>query len=168
MSNRLGMGAHQSARAKTCVWLTPPAILKALGEFDLDPCACSEPRPWDTAKHHYTAEDDGLSRDWYGRVYLNPPYGPPSIIGPWMRRMAEHNCGTALIFARTETVMFFETVWRAASAALFLEGRLFFCRPDGIPAEANAGAPSCLVAYGIEDAYLLQKSGIRGQFIGLR
>ncbi|WP_280940170.1 hypothetical protein [Mesorhizobium sp. WSM1293] len=36
------IGSHHSARAGTDVWLTPPAILAALGgaeSFDLDPCA---------------------------------------------------------------------------------------------------------------------------------
>jgi hypothetical protein len=34
-------------------WLTPPEIIKSLGEFDLDPCSPIN-RPWDTAKNHYT------------------------------------------------------------------------------------------------------------------
>ena len=54
--------------AKTDVWLTPPGIIKSLGEFDLDPCA-SLNRPWDTAKKHYTVEDDGLTKPWAGRVW---------------------------------------------------------------------------------------------------
>jgi hypothetical protein len=85
-----------------------------------------------------------------------------------MRRMVEHGVGTALIFARTETAVFFETVWRAATAVLFIEGRLFFHRPDGSRAPANAGAPSCLVAYGQNDASQLKRSGIRGQFVPLK
>jgi hypothetical protein len=36
-------------------WLTPPEIVKALGTFDLDPCAPAV-RPWDTAKRHFWAE----------------------------------------------------------------------------------------------------------------
>ena len=30
------MGAHQSHRAKTTTWLTPPHIIEAVGPFDLD------------------------------------------------------------------------------------------------------------------------------------
>ena len=32
------MGSHQSHRAQTTTWLTPPHIIESLGHFDLDPC----------------------------------------------------------------------------------------------------------------------------------
>jgi hypothetical protein len=47
-------------------WLTPPEIIKALGEFDLDPCSPVD-RPWDTAKKHYTILDNGLRQEWGGQ-----------------------------------------------------------------------------------------------------
>lgn len=34
-----GMGSHQSATMTKDEWLTPPSILMALGQFDLDPCS---------------------------------------------------------------------------------------------------------------------------------
>ena len=160
-----GIGAHQSPASETTVWLTPPEILAALGPFDLDPCACSEPRPWPTASRHFTIEDNGLRKPWSGRVWLNPPYGSPVVIGPWLRRMAEHGRGTALIFARTETAQFFDTIWRGATAMLFIEGRLHFHYPDGRRARANSGGPSVLVAYGDDDAARLKASGLRGAFV---
>jgi hypothetical protein len=39
-----GMGSHHSAAAGTHVWLTPPHVVDALGPFDLDPCASTDPR----------------------------------------------------------------------------------------------------------------------------
>lgn len=162
-----GMGTHQSAAMDSDEWLTPLHILRELGRFDLDPCAAPEPRPWSTAERHIVRSENGLTQPWFGRVWLNPPYGGPSIIGPWMRRMVSHSNGMALIFARTETALFFETVWRAAAAVLFLEGRLFFHRPDGRRARANAGAPSCLVAYGAQNAETLESCDIKGQFVPL-
>lgn len=161
------MGSHQSKANDTDVWLTPPFVLRALGTFDLDPAACAEPRPWATARQHFTVYDNGLIKPWRGRVWLNPPYGQPEIIGRWMRRMADHGCGTALIFARTETELFFETVWRRASGCLFLEGRLTFHHPDGRAAKQNGGAPSVLVAYGEDDAAILRTCGLRGHFVPL-
>ena len=109
-------------------WLTPPEIIKALGPFDLDPCAPVN-RPWDMAKKHYTVQDNGLYLPWAGRVWLNPPYGRETF--KWMERLSEHGNGIALIFARTETKGFHEQIWRKAKAVFFFEGRLKFHYVDG-------------------------------------
>ena len=146
------MSSHQSAKSMTDTWLTPPYILEELGPFDLDPCSPVE-RPWPTAKKHLTIVDDGLSSDWIGRVWLNPPYGRET--GKWMRKMAEHNYGTALIFARTETHVWFDYVWPKASAVCFIKGRLWFHKVDGSKGRSSGGAPSSLIAYGAYDAHRL-------------
>lgn len=161
----MGMGSHQSAVMGKDEWLTPPEIIESLGPFDLDPCAPIN-RPWPTAKKHYTINDNGLYLPWEGRVWCNPPYGKEAI--KWMRKLAEHGNGTALIFARTETQMFFETVWGKAESILFLKGRLHFHHVSGERAKANGGAPSVLIAYNEENAEALEESGIEGQHIYLK
>jgi len=160
-----GMGSHQSAAMLKDEWLTPPEILRALGPFDLDPCAPVNP-PWPIATKQYTIVDDGLKQLWDGRVWLNPPYGLHT--GIWLDRLATHGNGIALIFARTETDMFFEQVWNRANAILFLRGRLYFHHVDGRKAAANAGAPSCSIAYGTNNVETLQNCGLAGQLIILR
>jgi glucose/arabinose dehydrogenase len=153
---------HESHAADTDVWLTPPYILKALGPFDLDPCAPMT-RPWDTAHKHFTKADGGLSQPWDGRVWLNPPYGAETA--HWIKRLASHGDGVALIFARTETQAFCDWVWNAASSLLFLRGRVKFHYPDGRMCPTNAGAPSVLVAYGKRNDEALRLCGIDGKFI---
>jgi len=139
-----GIGGHeQPIRGETNDWVTPEYILDALGKFDLDPCAALD-RPWATAKRHLTVEDDGLKKPWAGRVWLNPPYGEQKA--RWLAKMAKHQDGIVLIYARTETQMFFDHVWSRANGIFFLKGRVYFCRPDGIVG-ADAGAPSVLVSY---------------------
>lgn len=146
-----GIGGHHATAGRTNTWLTPPSIVQALGPFDLDPCAAPEPRPWDTAHEHWTS--DGLTREWSGRVWLNPPYGADLI--DWLAKMARHGRGIALVFARTETDAFHRYVWPVAHSLLFLRGRLHFHHPDGRRAAANAGGPSVLIAYSDRDAFAL-------------
>lgn len=157
-----GLSGHERTTGEE-LWLTPPALLHALGAFDLDPCACPEPRPWRTASEHIALPEDGLSVRWKGRIWCNPPYGEKSAA--WLERMAAHQRGTALIFARTETEAWQKFIWPYASALLFIQGRLTFHLPDGSRAGANAGAPSVLVAFGYEDADILLHSGVRGAFV---
>ncbi|WP_309146532.1 DNA N-6-adenine-methyltransferase [Curtobacterium sp. MCBD17_030] len=159
------MGSHQSARAVTTTWLTPPEIIEALGPFDMDPCAAPSPRPWPTAARHVELPEDGLAVEWAGRVWLNPPYSFEAW--KWLAKLANHGDGIALVFARTETAGFVEQVWGKATAVRFLHGRLFFHRPDGERAAANSGAPSVLVAYGAGAAERLRTCTLPGTFLSL-
>jgi hypothetical protein len=164
MSGR-AMGSHQSAAAKTTTWITPEPIIKALGgwqSFNLDPCI-ADAMPWRTAVMGYTETIDGLSQEWSGRVWLNPPYGNEA--GEWIHRLADHGNGIALVSARTETE-WFEGIWRA-TAVLFKKGRIYFHHTDGTRGKTNAGAPSVFAAYGMEDAMILKESGINGKFLFL-
>lgn len=162
-----GVGGHQRPyRGHSSEWLTPPEILAALGPFDLDPCSPAD-RPWDTARIHYTAEMDGLTAEWpkHQRIWLNQPYGPET--GKWLQRLAEHGTGTALVFARTETEMFHRWGWECATGMLFLKGRLHFYNVKGERANFNSGAPSVLIAYGIQDAERIGKCGLAGKYVWL-
>lgn len=160
----MSMSSHQSTGFANDEWLTPPHVVSAIGPFDLDPCA-AYPMPWPTAARCFTKFDGGLTQAWQGRVFLNPPYGNA---GEWLARLAEHGDGIALIFARTETKVFFEQVWGKATALLFLEGRLHFHHLDGRRAKANAGAPSVLVAYGQSNAEALKTCALAGKFVPLQ
>jgi hypothetical protein len=142
-------------------WLTPPEILISLGHFDLDPCAPLPPRPWEIADKTYTIADNGLRKSWSGRVWLNPPYGNETE--KWMRRLADHGNGIALIFARTETATFHPWVWKYATGFLWIKGRLSFYTKEGIRG-GPAGAPSVLVAYGEKNDECLKHCGIKGHY----
>lgn len=144
-------------------WLTPPEIIRALGDFDLDPCAPTI-RPWDTAKNHYTKEDNGLILPWYGRVWLNPPYGRETF--KWLDKLSKHKRGVALIFARTETKGFHSQIWEKAHSVFFFKGRLAFYYVDGRKGY-SANAPSCLISYCDEDTDVIKHSGLNGKLVYL-
>lgn len=149
-------------RGLTNDWLTPPEIVKALGRFDLDPCAFPD-QFFRTATRMVAPPDDGLAEEWAGRVWLNPPYGDQ--LGIWLERLARHGDGIALVPSRTEVESWFwPFVWEAADAILFLRGRLYFRKPDGSKA-GNAGHGSILAAYGAGNVEALRRSGIPGRLV---
>lgn len=159
---RRGRGVHtRPNNGESVDWLTPPSILQSLGQFDLDPCAHPN-QFYRTAVRMIAPPSDGLSEQWSGRVWLNPPYGDP--IKRWISRLAKHGNGVALVPARTDVeCWFWPYVWEAATAVLFIRGRLHFHRPDG-STKGNAGHGSVLVAYGNKNADAIQNCGIRGAF----
>lgn len=69
--------AHSS---KTVEWYTPPKYIEAarlaMGSIDLDPASCDLANDnFVKASNYFTEDDDGLSKDWFGNVFCNPPYG---------------------------------------------------------------------------------------------
>lgn len=161
----MGIGSHQSfGYGKSSTWLTPPHIIRALGAFDLDP-ACPENMPWRTAKRMVTPKEDGLSVTWRGRIWLNPPYGIHT--DQWINRLAAHGDGIALIFARTETRIFFPWVWNYADSIFFFWQRIHFHLPSGERSKNNSGGPSVLVAYGKDNTGAIEKSNLDGRLVRL-
>lgn len=168
-----GIGSHHSARATSDEWWTPPDLLAQLTRkgqepFDLDPCAPVENPGWSGCREAWTAEHDGLLDehpwDGHGEVYCNPPY---SEVGAWMAKLAAHDDGIALVFARTEVAWWFESVWGRASSLLFLRGRLSFWAGGRKPARQghNAGGPSVLIAYGPRSAARLADGRVPGAHV---
>ena len=143
-------------------WLTPLYIIESLGEFDIDPCSPIN-RPWNTAKNHYNELDDGLTKEWIGRVWLNPPYGRKTF--QWLNKLSSHKNGTALIFARTETIGFHKEIWNKADSIFFFKGRLKFHLVTGEQG-GTANAPSCLVAYSKYDTEQIKKAIENNKLIG--
>lgn len=136
----MGRKTKSQKKGKTDTWLTPLWIIEALGEFDLDPCGIGG---HNTAKNKIIWPQDGLKSDWYGRVWLNPPY---SDLTPWMDKLAQHGNGTALVFARTDT-KWMQRHFKLANSIFFLEGRIRFL-DENFKEKTNGGAGSVLLSYG--------------------
>lgn len=64
-------------------WYTPAkyieAVREVLGGIDLDPASNEQANRTVQAKDFFDAGRNGLEIDWYGRVFLNPPYGVAKI-----------------------------------------------------------------------------------------
>lgn len=145
---------ERGSRGGSVEWQTPPELVKALGKFNLDPCAALD-QITPCARRFYTAKDDGLTKVWRGSVWMNPPYGH-GVIAAWLGKLASHNNGIALIPARVDSRTFHKHVWPKADAILFLNRRLRFIS-TGKEETYPSMFPSCLVAYGSKMVARLEK-----------
>jgi hypothetical protein len=140
-------------------------VVDALGRFDLDPCgAPGHP----LAGRCYLLEDgeDGLTLPWFGRVWLNPPYGP--TMRRWVEQLVLHGTGTALIPVATGTKLWQEVVFPHAAAVHFYRHRINFLRRDGTPDDMVSPQASAIVAFGADDAAALVDSALPGVVLDLR
>jgi len=133
-------------------WGTPNAFMEWLESemsltFDLDAAASDENHK---APEYFTKEDDGLNQEWYGRVWLNPPFGRELPL--WLSKCAEQirrdevESIHVLIPARPDTRWFHDIVVNRASTVYFIKGRFNF-RFDRAIKGANAPFPSMLVVF---------------------
>lgn len=152
--------------------ITPEEILRPLGMFDLDPCA-PVIRPWDMARHHFTIEDNGLMREWFGRCWVNPPYGRQLHL--WIAKMNLHRNGICLIPSRTGSPWFHRQVYEQADGIYYLEDRIWFrdiygnkilAKSTGKP--GNCGHDSILIPYGKLNIEAIMDSGLKGHMELLR
>lgn len=142
------------------ITLTPIELINQIGRFDLDPCGFNGHK---TADIIYLLPDiDGLEKEWFGKVWLNPPY---SETIKWIRKMAKHNNGVACVLASTETQWFQEYVLKKANGIFFLKSRPKFLNKDFKIVNLMRGI--VLVSYG--DCYnYLNKCNLEGVFITLK
>ncbi len=131
---------HQSENT----WFTPREFMEKLGDFDLDPCTVSY-RPFDIARisFEYDIGTCGLKNDWFGDVWLNPPYGKE--IMPFVDKFIDHKQGVMLIFARMGSEGIQKLIGSGAHF-YFLRKRVKFINKSG-EINSNAGVDSCLVFY---------------------
>ncbi len=113
--------------SNTDLWATPQWFFDKLNEefcFDTDVCAVPENAK---CKHFYTKQDDGLSKDWTGSLWMNPPYGRE--IGKWVEKARKSASSGAtvvcLLPARTDTKWFHDHIYGIAEIR-FVKGRLRF------------------------------------------
>ena len=133
---------------------TPPWIFEALNiEFDLDVCSPKGGLPWIPAKNHYSEEDDGLTSEWYGNVWMNPPYSKPD---PWVRKFIEHEQGIALIHLSRSN--WGQLLWSKAQAISDMPTWTKFVTING--KEKGIFMPTYLYAFGQANVEALNASNI--------
>jgi ParB family chromosome partitioning protein len=129
---------HVAQNTGRSEWYTPPEIIEAarivMGGIDTDPASHVDAQTVVKAAKYYTAEEDGLSKPWHGRVWMNPPYSQPLIAQFCEKLLEERETGRATE-AITLTNNGTETEWGQrlilhADAICFPNGRVTFWAPD--------------------------------------
>jgi hypothetical protein len=77
--------AFPQPQGKSNEWYTPSRYIEAAREvmqgIDLDPASCAVANETVKAKRYYTQAENGIVQPWYGKVWLNPPYGRENATG---------------------------------------------------------------------------------------
>jgi len=123
-------------------WYTPRWIFDAAGlVFDMDVCAPVAPEfRTCPARRYLTVVEDGLTSEWHGTIWCNPPY---SKAAQWAPRWIKHPSGLALVLGKSK-VGWLGPFLAASDAVAFLS--VEFGRPDGSTADLTW--PLILVAKG--------------------
>jgi hypothetical protein len=123
-------------------WYTPAEYIdsarKVMGKIDLDPASSEIANRVVGAEIYYTVQDDGLSKDWHGCIWMNPPYSQPEI-GLFANKLVESlskiDSAMVLINNATET-KWFQGMLSECSGVCFPSSRVKFLDVSG-----NKGAP---------------------------
>ena len=134
-------------------WYTPQAIVSTardvLGGIDLDPSSCEAANATVQATTYYTAKDDGLTKSWRGRVFLNPPYGghAGAFVAKLVDAHARGDVPAAIVVLSDHAVsnVWFAPLWD--HVVVFI-GRLAFDTPDGPSSSPTFG--TVIVGVGVD------------------
>ncbi len=134
---------------------TPKWIFDSLGlEFDLDVCAPVKGPLHTPAKAWFSKIEDGLMQDWFGTVWMNPPYSKRS---PWVGKWLNHNNGIALLPLSGNAKWWYE-LWNSKAFGITLKPRSDFINENGKPHRIVFG--TSLWALGDSCIEALKKSGL--------
>lgn len=143
-------------------WYTPAKYIQlareAMGTIDLDPASCELANQTVAADMYFTAQQNGLARDWRGNVWLNPPYAQP-LIAQFAEKVInelqriEQAC--VLVNNATDTA-WMQLLLKHCDAACFIRGRVKFIDKEGNP----SGAPlqgQVILYYGGSETVFAEK-----------
>lgn len=118
-------------------WYTPGKYIEmartVMGAIDVDPASNDYAQNTVKAGKFYTAETNGLDKDWSGNVWMNPPYSNPEIqqfVAKAIEEYKSGRCTSAIILTNNSA----DTGWHhslqeACTAMCITRGRIRFESP---------------------------------------
>ena len=129
---------HVTNNSGEVEWYTPAEVIAAarevMGDIDLDPASCDTANDIVNAAEFYDKEQDGLSLEWHGRVFMNPPYAA-GLVGVFTDKLLSHvrtesvSEAVVLVNNATET-KWFQALAQASDAICFPKSRIRFWNPN--------------------------------------
>jgi hypothetical protein len=131
---------------------TPKWVFDSLNViFDLD-VATSDLPTFVPCLSEFTELDNALDKDWFGLVWMNPPYSKPSV---WVEKFLDHNNGVALLpITRGK---WWDRVWNSNGAIIPCPYNFKFIRPDGVLRDITFRTMFWGLGEGVD---ILHKSGL--------
>lgn len=126
---------HVINNSKDDEWYTPEQYIEAarlvMGSIDLDPASNEFANEVVQAKTYFDEETDGLMQEWFGNIWLNPPYST-ALVKDFTEKLTNSEFEQAIVLVNNAT----ETAWFRkmidnASAVVFTTGRIKFRKRDG-------------------------------------
>lgn len=133
---KIARGAHVANNSCDNEWYTPEQYIapfrEAFGGIDVDPASCEFANRQVKAKRVFTIEQDGLSKQWKGVVWINPPYASGAVEPFAKKLIEEYESGRStdvacLVNNATET-KWFQSLVAKCSAVCFIAGRIRFLK----------------------------------------
>lgn len=134
---------------------TPNWVFEKLGlQFDLDVAApIGNVGSHVPASHYYSKNDDGLSKEWFGRVWCNPPFAKATL---WANKFLDHGNGVGIF--PNSNAYWVDRLWDSDAAIVKLPYKMFYERPDGTAKRIMY--TTYLIAVGLENIQALHNSKI--------
>jgi len=140
-------------------WYTPSAYIEAarkvLGEIDLDPASSDLAQETVKANTYYTKKTDGLTKDWKGRVWMNPPYAR-ELVGRFISKFIKHverkdiTAGIVLVNNSTET-KWHQGMASVSNMVCFPDKRIKFIHDYGKPPAPTQAQSVFYVGANVDD-----------------
>ena len=125
-------------------WHTPKYVLdvvkSVLGKIDLDPCSNDIANKVVNAKHYFTKNKNALQQEWFGKVFMNPPFSSGLQGKLLAKAINQYNIGNVselIILTNSGT----DTGWNQllkGGIQAYTIGRIRFNYPNG----DRSGSPS--------------------------
>lgn len=126
---------------------TPAEIIalvrEVLDNIDLDPASSEVANETVGADTFYSADDDGLTKDWTGKIFMNPPYSK-DLIEKFVDKLIDSPLDEAITLTHNCT----ETSWggkllKNSTAVSFPTGRIDCKTPSGDGGSPKQGSMIC-------------------------